>query len=61
MIIQVISNSMIFPFMELFIVIFQVFHDSRACGNPVLNNGETGLTDGEKLMRLELHETYRPK
>ena len=29
------SSSIIFPCMELFLVIFQVFHDIRACGNPV--------------------------
>ena len=31
---QVFSNSMIFPCMELFLVIFQVSMTSRACRNP---------------------------
>ena len=36
MLIQVFSNSMIFPFMELFFTISQFSMISRACGNPVL-------------------------
>ena len=34
MIIQVFSNSMIFPCMELFLVIFQVFHDFQSLWEP---------------------------
>ena len=35
MIIQAFSNSMIFPCMELFFLIFRFSLISRACGNPV--------------------------
>ena len=34
MIIQVFSNSMIFPCMELFLVIFQLFHDFQSLWEP---------------------------
>ena len=34
MISQVFSNSMIFPCMELFLVIFQVFHDFQSLWEP---------------------------
>ena len=34
MIIHVFSNSMIFPCMELFLVIFQVFHDFQSLWEP---------------------------
>ena len=34
MIFQVFSNFMIFPFMELFLVIFQVFHDFQTLWEP---------------------------
>ena len=34
MIIQFFSNSMIFPCMELFLVIFQVFHDFQSLWEP---------------------------
>ena len=34
MIIQVFSNSMIFPCMELFLVIFQVFRDFQSLWEP---------------------------
>ena len=34
MIIQVFSNSMIFPCMELFLVIFHVFHDFQSLWEP---------------------------
>ena len=36
MIIQVFSNSMIFPCMELFLVIFQVFHDFQSLWEPCM-------------------------
>ena len=34
MIVQVFSKSMIFPCMELFLVIFQVFHDFQSLWEP---------------------------
>ena len=34
MIIQIFSNSMIFPCMELILVIFQVFHDFQSLSEP---------------------------
>ena len=36
MIIQGFPNSMIFPCMELFLVIFQVFHDFQSLWEPCL-------------------------
>ena len=36
MIIQGFSNSMIFPCMELFLVIFQVFHDFQSLWKPCI-------------------------
>ena len=36
MIIQVFSNSIIFPCMELFLVIFQVFHDFQSLWEPCI-------------------------
>ena len=38
MIIQVFSNSMIFPCMELLLVIFQVFHDFQSLWEPCYIN-----------------------
>ena len=34
MIIQVFSSSMIFPCMELFLLVFQVFHDFQSLWEP---------------------------
>ena len=38
MIIQVFSNSMTFPSMELSLVIFQVFHDFQSLWEPWIGN-----------------------
>ena len=70
MLIQVFSNSMIFPCMELFFVIFQVFHDFQSlwesCKQTEVQVKEQCLLEGNynhatSNLAIYFHESSQDK
>ena len=65
-IIQVFSNSMIFPCMELFLVIFQVFHNFQSLWEPchmfgLRNSFQNYLLLSGGIFLLKAYQTVQPQ